>query len=208
MCSSFFQLSSGRIKCFQCSRADNMWDIFIKVVAHNLQKLAGLNQIPFWTDGTPSNVWRDAQNFTVSWFTLKILLLKHEPTKYWCPWLYENNFLLHNVYINIDINFDDLQENLKLYILYRLSFYSGRRSKIAISCSEMYLSDDDLWDWPQFRMQEESLSSTSACSSSLSSQHDNETRANLDAMYFLCKSWTPPSCWFIINTRLAEIGLD
>ena len=85
-----------------------MWDIFIKVVAHNLQKLAGPNQIPFWTDGTPSNVWRDAQNFTVSWFTLKILLLKHEPTKYWCPWLYENNFLLHNVYINIDINFDDL----------------------------------------------------------------------------------------------------
>ena len=38
-----------------------MWDIFIKVVAHNLQKLAGPNQIPFWTDGTPSNVWRDAQ---------------------------------------------------------------------------------------------------------------------------------------------------
>lgn len=123
------------------------------------------------------------------------------------PAALKNNFLLHNVYINIDINFL-LQENLKLYILYRLSFYSGRRSQIAISCSEMYLSDDDLWDWPQFRMQEESLSSTSACSSSLCSQHDNETRANLDAMYFLCKSLTPPSCWFIINTRLAEIELD
>ena len=60
------------------------------------------------------------------------------------PAALKNNFLLHNVYINIDINFDDLQENLKLYILYRLSFYSGRRSQIAISCSEMYLSDDDL----------------------------------------------------------------